>query len=55
MKDKLKEKCNISIQFTAEILDDVFGKKVGTLYIEGLVDTDDVDDFDAKLENLLIK
>lgn len=33
----------------------MFGKKIGTLYVEGLVDADDVDDFDAKLESLLTK
>ena len=54
VKDKLNE-CNISSQFTIEILDDVFGNKIGTVYVEGLVDADDVDDFDAKLESLLTK
>ena len=54
VKDKLNE-CNISTQFATEILDDVFGKKIGTLYVEGLVDADDVDDFDAKMESLLTK
>ena len=54
VKDKLNE-CNISSQLAIEILDDVFGKKIGTVYVEGLVDADDVDDFDAKLESLLTK
>ena len=54
VKDKLNE-CNISSHLVIEILDDVFGKKIGTLYIEGLVDADDTDDFDAKLESLLTK
>ena len=54
VKDKLNE-CNISSQLVIEILDDVFGKKIGTLYVEGLVDADDIDDFDAKLESLLTK
>ena len=54
VKDKLNE-CNISSQLVIEILDDVFGKKIGTLYVKGLVDADDTDDFDANLESLLTK
>ena len=45
----------ISTQFKTEILDDVFGKKIGTLYVEGLVDSKDLDDFDAKMESLVTK
>ena len=54
VKDKLNER-NILSHLVIEILDDVFGKKIGTLYVEGLVDADDTDDFDAKLESLPTK
>jgi len=54
VKSKLNE-CNIPSCLTTEILDDIFGKKVGAVYIEGLVDASDTDDFDAKSENVLTK
>jgi len=46
-------KCNVPSQLSTEILDDVFGKKLGTEYVEGLADAEDADDFDAKLESLI--
>ncbi|XP_065887977.1 uncharacterized protein [Dysidea avara] len=52
VKDKLRE-CNIPSQLSVEILDDVFGKKLGTEYVEGLTYAEDADDFDAKLERLI--
>lgn len=54
MKDKLHE-YNIPSQVTIEILNDTFENKVGSVYINGLVDANDADDFDAKLENLVSK
>ena len=42
----------IPSQISLEILDDILGKKVGTVFIEGLVDENDTNDFDAKLESL---
>ncbi len=54
VKDKLRE-YNMPTQLSIEILDDVFGNKVGTVYVEGLVDAEDTDDFDAKIESLLTK
>ena len=54
VKDKLYE-CNVPSQFSQEILDDVFGKRLGKEYVEGLTDAEDVDDFDAKFESLLAK
>ena len=47
MKDKLRE-YSISSQLATEILDDVFGKKLGSVYIKGLVDSIDTADFDEK-------
>lgn len=46
VKDKLQE-CNIPTQLSIDILDDTFGKKVGSvyMYIEGLVDAEDSHDF----------
>jgi len=34
-----------------EILDDVFGKRLGKDYVERLNDAEDVDDFDAKFKS----
>ena len=50
VKDKLHQ-CNIPSQINQDILDDKFGKKAGTVFIEGLVDARDTIDFDAKLED----
>ena len=50
VKDKLHQ-CSIPSQVSLEILDDIFGKKAGAVFIEGLVDARDTDDFDAKAES----
>lgn len=39
----------------SEILDDIFGKRVGTTFYEGLVDTKKEDEFENKLDALLCK
>ena len=52
MKDKLRE-CNIPTQLSTDILDDIFGKKVGSVYIEGLVDAQDSYDFQEKVKRLV--
>ena len=54
MKDKLRE-YSISSQLATEILDDVFGKKLGSVYIKGLVDSIDTADFDEKEKMLFVK
>ena len=41
---------NIANERSVEIVDDIFRKKLGAVYIEGLVDTYDTEDFDEKLE-----
>lgn len=48
IKDKLTE-CNIS-HHASIILDDVFGRKLDTVFQEGLVDCHDSDDYEAKLQ-----
>ena len=40
VKDKLHQ-CNILSQVSLDILDYIFGKKAGTVFIEGLRDIDD--------------
>ena len=52
VKDKLRE-CNIPTQLSTDILDDIFGKKVGSVYVEGLVDAQDSHDFQAKVKRLI--
>lgn len=54
VKDKLHE-YNISSQLSNEVLDDIFGKKMGSVYVKGLVDSTDTDDFDEKVDKLLRK
>ena len=43
-------KCDIPSQVGAEILDDIFGKRFGSTYIEGLVDASDYIDLQEKVE-----
>ena len=38
-----------------EILTDTFGNQVESVYVNGLVDADDTDDFDAKVESVISK
>ena len=54
MKEKLRE-CNIPSQVTIDILNDTFGNKLGSVYVNGLVDADDTEDFDIKVKNLISK
>ena len=54
VKDKLHQ-CCIYSQIGLEVLDDIFGKKAGTVFIEGLVDAMNTTDFDATLECLCEK
>ena len=41
------------MQLSSDILDDIFGKKVGSVYIEGLVDAQDCNDFQEKVERFV--
>ena len=50
VKDKLHQ-CSIPSQVCLEILDDSFGKKAGTVFIEGLVDAQDTYDDLTKAES----
>ena len=50
IKDKLNE-CNIPSEVLKRILDDVFGCKMGTIFQEGLVESDN-EDYQSKLECL---
>ena len=45
--------CNIPIPVSTDIMDDVFGKKLGSSYIEGLVDALDSVDFQEKLDKVV--
>ena len=49
MKEKLHE-CHIQKELCNDILSDTFGKKIGSVYVEGLVDAKDPDDFQAKVD-----
>ena len=44
---------NIPIPVSTDIMDDVFGKKLGSSYIEGLVDALDSVDFQEKLDKVV--
>lgn len=48
--EKLRDR-GIPSYKTQEFLADVFGKRSGNTYEEGLVDSKDGDDFDAQLDN----
>ena len=54
IKEKLSN-CNIPSDVAKLVLDDIFGHRLGTVLEEGLVDSSDNDDFQAKLESLLHK
>ena len=49
LKDKLAQ-CNIPVDLSQKILDDVFGKKLGSVFVEGIVDASDDSDFQNKLD-----
>ena len=52
IKDKLSE-CCIPSSLSQQILDDIFGKRMGSTFVEGIVDASDDSDFQSKLENCL--
>ncbi len=55
VKRNIKEKCSeylIPSELTQRILDDVFGKRVGDTFLEGLVDASD-EDFLIKMETVI--
>lgn len=54
VKDKLHQ-CNLSSQLSSDIIGDIFGKKMGNVYMEGLVDAKNADEFQAKLDTLTAK
>ena len=54
VKDMI-HKCNIPPQNGDDIIDDMFGKRFGSTYVEGLVDASDSIDFQEKVEKILEK
>ena len=54
LKDELAKR-SFPCDLKATIIDDIFGKKVGTTLYEGLVDVNSETEFDDKLEQLLSK
>jgi hypothetical protein len=54
IKEKLNS-CDASSDVINVVIDDVFGRRMGPVLQEGLVDASDADDFSAKLQNLLDK
>lgn len=44
--------CNIQGSLSEKVIDDVFGKKLGSVLVEGIVDATDDDDFHNKLVSL---
>ena len=44
--------CNISVDLSQRILDDVFGKTLGNVFVEGIVDASSDQDLQNKLEDL---
>ena len=52
IKDELSE-CSIPTLLSQQILDDIFGKRIGSTFVEGIVDASDDSDFQSKLENCL--
>ena len=49
LKDKLSE-CSVPSSLSQQILDDIFGKRLGGTFVEGIVDASDDADFQSKLE-----
>ena len=47
IKEKLNS-CNVPSEVATTICDDIFGRKLGTVFEEGLVDSVDSDDFESK-------
>lgn len=54
IKEELN-KCSIPSEVAKMMLDDIFGRRLGTIFEEGLVDASDDDDFQKKLDALLEK
>ena len=52
IKDKLSE-CSVPLSLSQQILDDIFGKRIGGTLMEGIVDASDDSDFQNKLDNCL--
>ena len=52
VKEKVREYNNAD-EFSVEIVDDIFSKKLGAVYIEGLVDGYDTENFDEKLNKVV--
>lgn len=52
LKEKLSER-NIPPEPSQKIIDDVFGKKLGDVFMEGVVDAPDDRDFENKIEALI--
>ena len=52
VKDKLHE-CNVPTQVGTDIMDDIFGKRLGSDYIKGLVDASDTIDFQEKMQRVV--
>ena len=52
----IKQKCNelqIPSDLSQKILNDIFGIKIGDLFVEGIVDAMDDDDFQKKLDTVI--
>ena len=52
IKDKLSE-CSIPSSLSQQILDDIFGKRIGSTLVEGIINASDDSDFQSKLDNCL--
>ena len=46
--------CNIPSNLSNKIMDDIFGRKVGDTFVEGLVDALDDNDFQIKLDTVIL-
>jgi len=44
--------CNVPVDLSERILDDVFGKTLGSVFVEGIVDASSDQDFQNKLEDM---
>ena len=57
VRRNVKDKCNefhIPSHVSQKILDDIFGAKLGGVFIEGLVDASGDDNFQRKLDDAII-
>ena len=54
IKEKLRD-CCMSNESSDEILSDILGKKMGSVYVKGLVDAQDNKDFEVKMDKLIDK